>query len=250
MIFAIAAVSLNLILGYGGMVSFGHAAYLGIGAYAVGILAFDGINSGFIQWPVALAASALFALVIGALSLRTSGVYFIMITLAFAQMLYYVGVGLDALGGDDGMRIYKRSHFCGLVDLSNRCVLLLCLSSCSAHLSGLAPREFAFRPGDAGRALQRTAHAPIGFPADRYKLAAFILAALRPRRRAARQLHRFRQPGLDVLDPVRRSYGDGHPRRHGHAVRPGSRHGAFLLLEELLSQFTEYWMLIMGPRCC
>ena len=80
-ILAMAAVSLNLILGFGGMMSFGHAAYLGIGGYAVGILAFEGVPSGFVQWPVALAASALFALVIGALSLRTRGVYFIMITL-------------------------------------------------------------------------------------------------------------------------------------------------------------------------
>ena len=72
--------------------SFGHAAYLGIGGYAVGILAFEGVN-GFVQWPVAIAASALFALVIGALSLRTRGVYFIMITLAFAQMAYYVIAG-------------------------------------------------------------------------------------------------------------------------------------------------------------
>ena len=85
-IFALAAASLNLIMGYGGMMSFGHAAYLGIGGYAVGILAFEGVGSGFIQWPVALLASALFALVIGSLSLRTRGVYFIMITLAFAQM--------------------------------------------------------------------------------------------------------------------------------------------------------------------
>src|SRR6185437_3853983 len=84
-ILALAAVSLNLILGYGGMMSFGHAAYLGIGGYAVAILGFEGIESGFVQWPVALAASAVFALVIGPLSLRTRGVYFIMITLAFAQ---------------------------------------------------------------------------------------------------------------------------------------------------------------------
>ena len=84
-------------MGYGGMMSFGHAAYLGIGGYAVGILAAEGIGSGFIQWPVALVASALFALVIGALSLRTRGVYFIMITLAFAQMAYYVASGPCAL---------------------------------------------------------------------------------------------------------------------------------------------------------
>ena len=89
-ILALAATSLNLILGYGGMVSFGHAVYIGIGGYVVGILAKEGIPSGFVQWPLALVVSALFALVIGALSLRTRGVYFIMITLAFAQMLYYV----------------------------------------------------------------------------------------------------------------------------------------------------------------
>ncbi|MGA8952375.1 MAG: branched-chain amino acid ABC transporter permease, partial [Xanthobacteraceae bacterium] len=81
-IFALAAVSLNLIMGYGGMMSFGHAAYLGIGGYAVGILSKEGIDSGFVQWPVAIGASALYALVVGALSLRTRGVYFIMITLA------------------------------------------------------------------------------------------------------------------------------------------------------------------------
>src|SRR5262249_18875649 len=119
-ILAIAATSLNLILGYGGMVSFGHAAYLGIGGYAVGILAQEGIGSGFLQWPLALAVSALFALVVGALSLRTRGVYFIMITLAFAQMVYYVAAGLDRYGGDDGMTIYKRSQFGELINLSNK----------------------------------------------------------------------------------------------------------------------------------
>ena len=106
-----AAVSLNLIMGFGGMVSFGHAAYLGIGGYAVGILAKEGMDSGFVQWPVALALSALFALGVGALSLRTRGVYFIMITLAFAQVLYYVAIGLDRYGGDDGLTIRMRSEF-------------------------------------------------------------------------------------------------------------------------------------------
>ncbi|MGC1842887.1 MAG: branched-chain amino acid ABC transporter permease, partial [Pseudolabrys sp.] len=104
-ILALAAVSLNLILGYGGMMSFGHAAYLGIGGYAVGILAFEGVTTGFVQWPVALLVSAFFALVIGALSLRTRGVYFIMITLAFAQMAYYIVAGLARYGGDDGLTI-------------------------------------------------------------------------------------------------------------------------------------------------
>src|SRR5664279_1346245 len=119
-ILAMAAVSLNLILGYGGMMSFGHAAYIGIGGYAVGMLAHEGILSGFVQWPVALGASAMFALVIGALSLRTRGVYFIMITLAFAQMAYYIASGLSRYGGDDGLTIYKRSDFGGLINLSDR----------------------------------------------------------------------------------------------------------------------------------
>src|SRR5205807_10049362 len=106
-ILAIAAVSLNLAMGFGGMVSFGHAVYLGIGGYVVGILAKEGIGSGFVQWPLALVVSGAFALAVGALSLRTRGVYFIMITLAFAQMAFYVAGGLERYGGDDGLTIYK-----------------------------------------------------------------------------------------------------------------------------------------------
>src|SRR6185312_3115212 len=130
-ILAIAAVSLNLILGYGGMMSFGHAAYLGIGGYTVAILAFEGVPSAFVQWPAALAASALFALIVGALSLRTRGVYFIMITLAFAQMAYYLASGTARYGGDDGLSLDTRSTFAGLIDLSNKttfyyvCLVLL-----------------------------------------------------------------------------------------------------------------------------
>src|SRR5438105_11570272 len=130
-ILALAAVSLNLILGYGGMMSFGHAAYLGIGGYAVGILAFEGMLTGFVQWPAALLMSAVFALVVGALSLRTRGVYFIMITLAFAQMAYYIVAGLARYGGDDGLTIQERSQFLQPLNLSNKvqfyyvCLILL-----------------------------------------------------------------------------------------------------------------------------
>src|SRR3974390_3418964 len=119
-ILSLAALSLNLIMGFGGMVSFGHAVYLGIGGYAVGILAKEGVGSGFVQWPAAIAASALYALVVGALSLRTRGVHFIMITLAFAQMIYYVAIGLDRYGGDDGLTIYHNSQFGGLIDIGNK----------------------------------------------------------------------------------------------------------------------------------
>src|SRR5438552_8740404 len=95
MVFAIAAVSLDLILGYGGLVSFGHAAYLGIGAYAVGILSFHGVSNGFVHFVDALCAAAVAALIIGFVSLRTSGVHFIMITLAYSQKVYCLGISLD-----------------------------------------------------------------------------------------------------------------------------------------------------------
>ena len=155
-IMAIAAVSLDLIMGYGGMVSFGHAAYLGIGAYAVGILWKEGIVSGFVQWPAAIGFSALFALIVGALSLRTRGIYFIMITLAFAQMAYYAALGMDRYGGDDGMNIRQRSEF-RRPDRSQQshAVLLSVLRDPDRqHFSGLAHRQFALWPGHPGRALQ------------------------------------------------------------------------------------------------
>ena len=160
-IFALAAASLNLIMGYGGMMSFGHAAYLGIGGYAVGILAAEGIGSGFIQWPVALVVSALFALVIGALSLRTRGVYFIMITLAFAQMAYYVASGLVALRRRRRADHLQAQQFRRPDQSLEPHAVLLSLPRLPVRrtLSDLAHRQFALRHGGAGRALQRAAHA-------------------------------------------------------------------------------------------
>ena len=118
LILSIGAISLNLILGFGGMVSFGHAVYLGIGSYVVGIGTLHAIQdgvpwmaNGFIHMGIAVAFSALTALMIGAISLRTRGVYFIMITLAFAQMFYFIAVGNDNYGGDDGLSLYTRSEF-------------------------------------------------------------------------------------------------------------------------------------------
>jgi branched-chain amino acid transport system permease protein len=176
-IWAIAAISLNLILGYGGMVSFGHAMFFGVGGYAVGILAHHGIASGWIQWPAGIVAAALWAAVIGALSLRTRGLYFIMITLAFAQLVYYLGAGLEAYGGDDGLNI-SRSRFAGLLDLRDKasfywlCFALLCgtLWFCSRFANsrfGLVIR------GAKSNDLRMTA---LGFPVFRYRLAAFILS--------------------------------------------------------------------------
>lgn len=176
-IWSIAAISLNMILGYGGLVSFGHAMFFGIGGYAVGILSAHGVSSGWIQWPVALLAATAWAALIGALSLRTRGLYFIMITLAFAQLVYYVGSGLEAYGGDDGLNI-SRSRFPGLIDLRDKasfywlCFALLCASLwfCGRYANshfGLVLR------GARSNELRMTA---LGFPVFRYRLAAFTIA--------------------------------------------------------------------------
>jgi branched-chain amino acid transport system permease protein len=177
-ILAMAAVSLNLIMGFGGMVSFGHAAYIGIGGYVVGILAYEGVPSGFVQWPLALAVSSLFAFAIGALCLRTRGVYFIMITLAFAQMIYYVAVALNRYGGDDGLTIYRRSQFSGLLNLSNKTVFYyVCLALLLATVY-LVWRVVNSRFGlviQGARSNNRRMNA-IGFPTYRYRLACFVIA--------------------------------------------------------------------------
>src|SRR5436190_20418477 len=128
MIFAIAALALDLLIGYGALVSFGHAAFVGLGAYAVGILASHGINDALIALPVALAVSALFALVTGIVCLRTRGVYFIMITLAFGQMAYFTASSLAPYGGDDGLTVRMRSTFAGLPIFANdRALFYICL---------------------------------------------------------------------------------------------------------------------------
>jgi branched-chain amino acid transport system permease protein len=177
-ILAIAATSLNLILGYGGMVSFGHAVYLGIGGYAVGILAYEGVPSGFVQWPVAILVSALFALIVGALSLRTRGVYFIMITLAFAQLVYYFGVGLDRYGADDGLSIRQRSQFAGLLDLTNRTqfyYLCFVLLLATIYLTWRLVNSRFGMVIQGARSNDRRMRA-IGFPTFRYRLTAFVIA--------------------------------------------------------------------------
>src|SRR3954467_5314495 len=109
LIYALAATSLNLVLGYGGMISFGHAAFVGAGAYTASVMIVEGQTSAWAAWPLAMAVSGLLALAIGAISLRTRGVYFIMITLAFAQMIYYLTISMKAYGGDEGLTLTQRA---------------------------------------------------------------------------------------------------------------------------------------------
>ena len=251
LILAIAAVSLNLILGYGGMMSFGHAAYLGIGGYAVGMLAHEGIYSGFAQWPVALAASALFALVIGALSLRTRGVYFIMITLAFAQMAYYIVSGIARYGGDDGLTIYKRSEFFPPLNLSDKvqfyyvCLVLL-FASIYLVWRIINSRFGMVIQGARSNDLRMRA---IGFPTYRYKLTCFVIAGVLCGLSGALLANHndFISPAtmywtrsgdlivMVVLGGMASSFG------------PLFGAVALLVLEEFLSGITEYWQIILGP---
>src|ERR1700693_4161274 len=250
-ILGVAASSLNLILGYGGMMSFGHAAYIGIGGYAGGILAHEGIFSGFVQWPVALAASALFALVIAALSLRTRGVYFIMITLAFAQMAYYVVAGLARYGGDDGLTIYKRSQVVAPIDLSNK---VQCYYICLALLYGSIYLIWRLVNSRFGMVIQGSRSndmrmRAIGFPTYRYKLVCFVIAgticglagALLANHTdfvSPAMLYWTRSGDLIIMVVL-----------GGMASPFGPLIGAvaLLVLEEALSGITEYWQIILGP---
>jgi len=251
MILSIAAVSLNLILGYGGMVSFGHAAYLGIGAYSVGIFMFYGVTNGYLQWFVAIAASALVALVIGAISIRTSGIYFIMITLAFTQMLYYLGLSLEEYGGDDGMRLAEKSQFPGLVDIGDPTVFYYVVLGLLVACLWITHRIVNSRFGMVIRAAKsndaRTR--AIGFSPYPYRLTAFVIAgamcglagALYANHLAyiTPNLTSWQQSG-DLMFMVIMG---------GMATTAGPLLGAFalLILEDVLSSLTQHWQIILGP---
>ena len=250
LILAIAAISLNLILGYGGLVSFGHAAYLGVGAYAVGILGFYGIANGWIHMLVAVGASALVALAIGAVSIRTSGMYFIMITLAFTQMLYYLGIPLAEFGGDDGMRLKSRSdlHF---IDLKNPvqfyylALALMLVSVFVVHKVVNSRFGLALRACKSNEARSRA----LGFSPYPYRLAAFVMAgALCGLAGALYANHtNYITPGLmnwqqsgELMFMVILG---------GMATAAGPVVGTFalLILEEVLKAWTEHWMVVLGP---
>ena len=176
--FAIAALALDLILGYGGMVSFGHAAYIGIGAYSVAILGRAGITDLGAHLLAATAAAALFALVTGAISLRTRGIYFIMITLAFAQMAFFFFVSLSAYGGDDGVTLRARSTLMGQPLLEDDRALYY---ATLAILIGLYLLAVAITRSRFRRVLTGTRENPVrmqavGFSPFRYQLTAFVIS--------------------------------------------------------------------------
>ena len=250
MILAIAAVSLNLILGHGGMISFGHAAYLGIGAYCVGIPAYYGIHDGYLQFLLAIVCSAVFALLTGLICLRTRGVYFIMITMAFSQMVFFAVVSIEEYGGDDGLVIDMRSRFAGLGDVENATTLYyFILASLIASLY-LVHRIMRSRFGmviQGIRGNERRMQA-IGYDTFRYRLACYVIAGALCGYAGALlgNFTNFISP--EMMDWTASGELIFMVVLGGTGSLTGSVLGAaaFVLLEEWLSALTIYWQFLFG----
>ncbi|MEQ8896833.1 MAG: branched-chain amino acid ABC transporter permease [Roseovarius sp.] len=251
LIYAVAAASLNMILGFGGMVSFGHAVYLGIGCYATGILANADILPIWVQLPVVMAASGLVALFIGLIVLRTSGVYFIMITLALAQIFYYLAVSSSYFGGDDGMVIYERTTLFGGYDPFDSWhfyffvagITVLCLLVVN-HLvrSDFGRRLVACRENP-------TRATALGFNVFAVRLVGFVLAGvicgiagflLANQAEFATPGYASWQRSGELLVIVILG---------GVGTRFGPVYGAFafVLLESVLAGYTTHWPILFGP---
>jgi len=251
MIYAIAALSLDLILGYGAMVSFGHAAFIGIGAYVVGISAEHGLWEGLLTIPMAMAAAGLFALVTGAISLRTRGVYFIMITLAFGQMAYYTASSLSAYGGDDGLTIWGRSELAGQPLLEDDTALYLFVLACLAACWWFSARVVGSRFGRviAGVRENRARMAAVGFDPYTHQLAAYVIAGMMAGLAGALLANH-----AEFVSPAYMSW-----QRSGDLIimvvlgGMGTLHGAvlgavaYLAMEDVLAGWTEHWRVIFGP---
>jgi len=250
LVFAIAAISLNLVLGYGGMVSFGHALYLGLGAYVVGIVAHHGSDNGWVQLLLTIGLSAAIGALTGLVSLRTTGVAFIMITLAFAQMFYFLFVSLKQYGGDDGLSIATRSRF-GPLDLGSAHALYYTALALVLLALLLTHRLVRARFGmvlQGCRVNERRMKA-MGFSTTRYKLLAYVAACVLCGLSGLlyANLTGFAAPAylawtvsgeLIVMVVL-----------GGMGTVVGPLVGALTLLvtEEILKAITEHWMLILGP---
>jgi branched-chain amino acid transport system permease protein len=251
LILGLAAISLELLIGVAGMVSFGHAAFLGIGAYAAGIAASHGLGTLSVALPAALAASALFALVTGAIAVRTHGVYFIMITLAFGQMAFFVATSLAPYGGDDGLAWPTRTLVLGTRVLEDETIFFYVTLAAAVAAYVLVSRLTAARFGRVLRGL--TGSEPrmqaIGFAPYRFRLGAYVIAG------ALCGLAGFLLGNhAEFVSPAYM-----HWQRSGELIvavllgGTGTVYGpllgaiAFVLLEETLSRLTEHWKAILGP---
>lgn len=247
---AIAAAGLNLILGFGGMISFGHAAFIGIGAYCVGIPVYYGVYEAYLHIPLAVVLSALFALMTGAICLRTKGVYFIMITMAFAQMVFFAFVSLDEYGADDGLVIEVRSRFPAGIDLENSLGLFIfCYVSLLAVLY-LVHRLVNSRFGmviQGARANEKRMRA-IGYNTYLYRLTCYVISGAICGFAGALlgNFASFISP--EMMDWTRSGELMFMVILGGAGSWSGPMLGAavLVLLEELLSSFSIYWQLFLG----
>jgi branched-chain amino acid transport system permease protein len=250
MIFAIAALSLDLILGYGGMVSFGHAAFIGIGAYTVGILAAHGIEELSVQILAAIVVSGFFALVTGAISLRTKGVYFIMITLAFGQMAFFFMVSLSAYGGDDGLTLARRSTIAGWRALDSNLTFYYLVFALLLGSFLLARTLIGSRFGRVLRGIHDNADRmrAIGFSPFRYQLVAYCLAGamagiagtllVNQNEFAAPAYMSWQRSGDLIFMVVLGGMGT--------LIGPIAGAAGLIILEEVLAKFSEHWKLGLG----
>lgn len=265
MIMALAAVSLDLILGFGGMVCFGHAAFLGVGAYTIGIIAWHAENSEpliswplviqpfeqiIFTWPTAIVVAALVALVIGLISLRTSGLYFIMITLAFAQMLYYFFISLQTYGGEDGLSFTPPSEL-GPIDLDDRIsfyyVTLAILVGCSCLVWRIVNSRFGMVIRGAKQNDRRMR--AIGFSTYSYKLACFVISGAIAGLAGVLLAHSQQFVSPADLAWVRSSELITMVIVGGIGTVFGPILGAatYLVLELVIGSYTTHWQVILGP---
>lgn len=251
LILALFASSLNLIVGLGGMVSLGHAALFGAGAYVVGIASAEigPGTSALLTWPLAMGAGALLALFIGAISLRTHGVYFIMITLAFAQMVYYVFVSLKAWGGDDGLSLPRRSSLPGVSLADDVTFYLVVLALCAAVVHALARLSRSrFGVVLVGIRDNEARMASLGYATFRYRLVAFVISgalaglagALMANQNnfVSPNMMHWEQSGVALVMVIL-----------GGLASPWgglAGAGAFLILEEALQALTRHWQIPLG----
>jgi branched-chain amino acid transport system permease protein len=251
MIFAIAALSLELLVGVGGLVSFGHAAFLGLGAYAAGILASHDFGTLSFVLPATLLTSALFAFLTGLIAVRTSGVYFIMITLAFGQMAFFVATALAPYGGDDGLTLPTRTLVFGTRCLKSEAVFFYVALGFLAATYALSHRLIASRFGRVLRGLTNNEMRmrAIGFAPYSYRLTAYVIAG------TICGLAGFLLANqAEFVSPAYM-----HWQRSGELIMmvlvggTGTLYGpiigvlTFISLEETLSRFTEHWRVILGP---
>ena len=250
LILGIAAISLNLILGFGGMISLGHAAYIGIGAYCVGIPSYYDYYNGWLHLALALSVSAIFALITGAISLRTKGVYFIMITMAFSQMGYFTFLSMEEYGADDGLVIYSRSEFPEWMSMDGGAglyywifaVLLLSLFFTHRLVNARFGRVIV------GSRFNEQRMRALGFNTYRYRLTCYVISAMMCS--VAGMLFGnfagFISP--DIMGWARSGELIFMVIIGGVATFFGPLVGTivFVLLEEFLSAITVYWHLIFG----